>query len=96
MSKTKNNTVTLDEPIKRGDKLVTEVEVRKPTAGELRGASLYELMQLNTDAMIKVLPRITIPALQEAELKQLSPADLVQLATEVVGFLVPSKAKEEA
>ena len=31
------NTVTLDTPIKRGNGEITEVTLRKPSAGELRG-----------------------------------------------------------
>ncbi len=39
------NTVALDTPIKRGNGLITEVTLRKPSAGELRGVSLAELLQ---------------------------------------------------
>lgn len=88
------NTVTLEHPIRRADSTIETVTLRCPTAGELRGISLLELMNLNTDAIIKVLPRITAPALAEVELKQMRPADLVQMATEVVSFLVPKAAKE--
>ena len=88
------NKVELETPIKRGSEEINTVTIRQPAAGELRGVSLLELMNLNTDAVIKVLPRITTPALTEGELKQLTPADLVQLATEIVGFLVPKAAQE--
>lgn len=96
MKKDTPNTVTLETPIKRQDDTISTVTLRCPSAGELRGLSLVELMNLNTDALIKVLPRITTPTLSEAELKQLSPSDLVQLATEVVGFLVPKRTKESS
>ena len=55
------NTVQLDTPIKRGDGQITSVTLRKPNAGELRGVSLAELLQMKVDALQAVLPRITNP-----------------------------------
>jgi len=40
-------TVTLDEPIQRGEQRIESLLLRKPTAGELRGISLVELGQLH-------------------------------------------------
>lgn len=92
----KQNTVELDQPIKRGDQEIKTVSLRCPTAGELRGVSLVELMNMNTDALTKVIPRLSNPTLTDEEIKQMSPADLVQIATEVVGFLVPKRLQENA
>jgi len=82
-------TITLDTPITRGSSTITEVSLRKPTAGELRGVSLASLMQMDVTELTKVLPRITQPTLTDAELAQLDIADLTQFATEVTGFLLP-------
>jgi hypothetical protein len=82
-------TITLDTPITRGSSTITEVNLRKPTAGELRGVSLASLMQMDVTELTKVLPRITQPTLTDAELAQLDIADLTQFATEVTGFLLP-------
>lgn len=90
------NAITLDTPIKRGDDTITSVSVRKPVAGELRGVSLVELMQMDVGALLKVLPRISNPTITEQEAARLDLADLTQLGTEVVSFLLPKAAKPDA
>ncbi|HEY5804868.1 MAG TPA: phage tail assembly protein [Lysobacter sp.] len=90
------NVVTLEEPIQRGDQKITTVTVRKPAAGELRGVSLAELLQLDVASLITVLPRITSPILTQADVAKLEPADLLQLGGKVAGFLLTKAAKESA
>lgn len=87
--------VTLDEPLQRGNQTVTELQIRKPRSGALRGVALTDVLQMQVDALTKVLPRITEPALTEAEVRNLDPADLVQCGGVVAGFLLPRKAREE-
>ncbi|MGE7139655.1 phage tail assembly protein [Luteibacter sp. NPDC031894] len=88
-------TVTLETPIKRaGDVTLEKVSVRKPAAGELRGTSLVNLLNMDVGSLEIVLPRITTPPLLKAEVAAMDPADLVQLATEVSGFLLTRQAKE--
>ncbi|MGM0563668.1 MAG: phage tail assembly protein [Pseudomonadota bacterium] len=94
MSKPKPNTIQLDVPIKRDGGDVTEVTIRKPQSGELRGLNLMDIMQLDVNAIIKLAPRVSSPVLTEAEVRQMEPADLTQLGTELAGFLVPKSAKE--
>ncbi|HDR8929199.1 TPA: phage tail assembly protein [Burkholderia vietnamiensis] len=89
----KPNTVTLDTPIERnGGTPITEITLRKPAAGELRGTSLNALVNLDVDALGKVLPRISSPTLTEFDVQQLDPADLVQLGVAFAGFLLPKRA----
>jgi hypothetical protein len=83
-------TVTLETPIARGDTAIASVQLRKPASGELRGLSLAEVSTLKTDALIELLPRITMPPLTGAEVEALDPADLFQCAIEVAGFLLPA------
>lgn len=90
------NNVILDTPIKRGTSDITEVTLRKPMAGELRGVTLTDLLQMDFLALRKVLPRITTPTLTEHEIGQMDPADLVQMASLVTGFLLPKSAKVDA
>ncbi|MFZ6772298.1 phage tail assembly protein [Undibacterium sp. SXout7W] len=88
---TENNnvkTIILDEPIRRGDKEITSITLRKPKSGELRGVSLVELGQLNVVALQQVLPRITNPILTAQDVANLDPADLVEIGSEVSLFLV--------
>ena len=56
------NTIKLDTPIKRGETEITEVTVRKPLAGELRGIALTGLIQMDVAALAKVLPRLPMQA----------------------------------
>lgn len=91
---TQTDSVTLDTPIKRGNKSIATVEVRKPRAGALRGTSLTDLLNMDVQALTRVLPRITEPALTEHELLNLDPADLVQLGTAVSGFLLAKRFKQ--
>ena len=89
------NTVTLDTPIKRGNGEITEVTLRKPNSGELRGVSLAELLQMKVDALQPVLPRITNPILHKQDMATLDPADLVNMGTVVVGFLLTKETKRD-
>lgn len=87
--------VTLDVPIIRGGKEITEIQIRKPKAGELRGVSLASLVQMEVSEISKVLPRITQPSLTDEEIGNLDAADLMQLGSEVAGFLLPKALKAD-
>lgn len=85
--------IELDEPIARGNQEITVVQVRKPSAGELRGVSLMELAQLDVTALRTVLPRITAPALTEQEINGLSMPDIMQFGVAVASFLLTKQQK---
>ncbi|MDH5633064.1 MAG: phage tail assembly protein [Gammaproteobacteria bacterium] len=70
---------------------IDAVRVRRPRSGELRGLSLSELLIMNTDQMLTLLPRITEPALTEPELSDLDPSCLLDLSFEVLDFLGSKK-----
>ncbi|EWH00550.1 phage tail assembly protein [Halomonas sp. BC04] len=89
-----SETVTLDTPIQRGKQTVTEVTIRKPLSGALRGVALVDLLSMETQSLQKVLPRITEPALTETELRKLDPADLVQLGSKLSRFLLGKRAEQ--
>lgn len=93
MNENNPNTVTLETPLKRGEQTIDQVTLRKPAAGELRGTSLAALVNLDVDALQKVLPRIATPMLTEADVARLDPADLVQLGGVFAGFLLPKAAQ---
>ncbi|KPM96419.1 hypothetical protein AOR11_24270, partial [Vibrio alginolyticus] len=86
-------TVELDTPLTRGKTTVTEIHVRKPKSGALRGVALADVLNMDVQALTRVLPRITEPALSEAELRDMDPADLVQLGNVVANFLLPKRMK---
>lgn len=90
-SKPAPNTITLDTPLQRGDQAITQISLRKPAAGELRGVALADLLRLDVAALITVLPRITSPTLTTQDVQQLDLVDLTAIGTEVLGFFM-SKA----
>lgn len=90
------STVTLDTPIKRGDTEIASIEIRKPNTGALRGISLRELLDFQADAIAKVLPRVTEPALTNDEVLRMDPADLLQAGSALAGFLLPKRLLAEA
>lgn len=81
-------TVHLDEPLQRGSGAITQVTLRKPRAGSLRGLNLTDIAQMNVTALQKLLPRISEPTLTEQDVADMSPADLVACGVEVASFLL--------
>lgn len=90
------NEVELDCPIVRGTTTITKVVLRKPMSGELRGVALTDLLNLEVNALRKVLPRITTPMLTDIEVGRMDPADLVELGSTVASFLLRKSVKAEA
>lgn len=86
--------VTLEAPVIRGEQTIETIELRRPQAGELRGLSLSDLLNMEVTAVIKLLPRISTPSLLEQEVAALEPQDLVSIAAEIAGFLLPKSARE--
>lgn len=94
--KNTQTTVKLDYPIQSaGNKVIAEVTVNKPSTGALRSLALTDLLRMETNALQTILPRVTQPMLVKQDVDKLDPADLVQLGTAVVGFLVPKAEKAD-
>ena len=89
-------TVTLEFPITRGASTITQLHLRKPKAGALRGINLAELLMLRAESVMVLLPRITEPPLLKHEVENMEPVDLIACATEVVNFLAPQATLEKA
>lgn len=85
-------TITLDTPLKRGETEITEITLRKPAAGELRGLSLSALLNLDAGAVMQLLPRITHLTPDEAQ--RLDVPDLVACGLEIAGFLLPKRLQQ--
>lgn len=86
-----SETITLAEPIVRGETQITELTLRKPKAGELRGLSLQELMTAGVSATLEILPRISMPPITEQEAENLEPQDVAAVAGAVIGFFLTAK-----
>lgn len=81
--------ITLDTPIQRGENTLNSLTIRSPKkAGHLRGLNTMDIVQMNVDTLIKLLPRIT--DLTEKEVNDMDPADLLKAGVVVVGFLMGS------
>lgn len=91
MTATNLTKVTLVVGIQRGDKAIKELTLRRPKAGELRGLKILELVNLDTQALMTFLPRITMPPIITEELNQLDLADFMTLATEAISFFSPKE-----
>lgn len=91
-----DNTVVLDTPIRRGTTVIDSITLRKPNSGELRGVSLAELLQMDVNSLVKVVPRISSPTLTSVEVTSMDPADLFALGTKVSGFLLQKSMKTDA
>lgn len=88
-------TVVLETPITRGQTTIDKVTIRKPRTGELRGVRLVDLANLDVQAMVTVLPRVTAPALTQFEVENLELSDFTEMASKVAIFLVPKKARSD-
>lgn len=89
-------TVTLETPLVRGDNLISIVEIRKPNVGTLRNLSLQDVLKWDVGSMVKLLPRITSPALSEPEIMNMDIPDFTALNVAVTDFLASASAKSQA
>lgn len=81
--------ITLTTPIQRGEQSVTELTLTKPAkVAQLRGINTVELLNLNVDALIKFIPRVSSPSLTEQEVGNMDPADLLQAGMVIIGFFI--------
>jgi hypothetical protein len=85
-----DKTTTSPEPL---DKIVflgdgTEVVLRAPLAGDLRGIKLLDVLQLDTGAHAELLPRIS--SLEKGAFYRLGAADSLAVMGGVVAFFAPA------
>lgn len=79
---------TLVSPIKREGGDVTHVTLRRPDVGALRGLKLVDVLQMDVNALMILLPRISEPALLPHEVAALDRADFMTMAGLSVGFFL--------
>lgn len=95
--KTENQkTVTLTTGIKRGENTITDIVINKPNVFALKGLKLVDVLNVDVDAITKLLPRVTSPALTEMEIKSLDIVDFTELATSVITFFIKPDQLETA
>ena len=86
MTKGNITAITLSRPLQTAAGPVSELQIREPDAGELRGVKLAELLQGEAGAVLTVLPRIALPGITPAEADRLSAQDVVAVYTELALF----------
>lgn len=89
----KFKTITLEEPIKRGDTEIAMITLRKPTAGELRGLTLEALLTSQVDALLTLIPRISDPNLIDQEVSAMDPIDFAECGGAVRGFFMNKRQR---
>ncbi len=93
MPETTLKTVELENAIRRGNDELTQIQLRKPKTGELRGLNVVDILNMDVNAISTLLPRISTPALTKDEVQELPVEDFVLLAGETVSFLIPKKMR---
>lgn len=89
MAEAASVTITLDRPIKRGEsQLIESIMVREPGPGELRGLDIQDLMTGDINALLAVVPRVTVPPLITEEVERMKLSDLVQVTGALRGFMM--------
>ena len=85
----KNGTIeiNLNSPIAYGDGKLNKFTIRNPTAGDLRGILLINLIQGDTDAIITILPRLSMPIITAQQAATISFADITEIFKGLSGFL---------
>lgn len=95
MSVTKLNSVTLTKPVQIDGQTVTEITLRKPSTGELRGLSMVDILRMDVSAMMNLLPRITQPPLSVAQVSsEIDLEDFTELASKTVLFFAKKEQLE--
>ncbi len=88
-------TVTLENPITRGELKIESVTVRKPKAGELRGLTLQAIGQSDVGSLITLIPRISEPALVQQEVEALEVEDLAAFGSAIFDFFLTSGQRKQ-
>ena len=84
--------VTLNQPIKIGETEVTELDLRQPTGGDLRGLKIIEVLQGDVDSIATLVPRIATPVITPNHIKETSMSNIVTIQGVLVGFLGDTQA----
>ena len=92
----KTTTITLEVPLKRGDNEIATITLHKPNSGHLRGVSLKDCFEMNTDAVVALVPRISDPQITPQEMIKFDASDLLQMASVIANFVLPPSLVAEA
>lgn len=80
----------LTKPLIFGETTITELSLRRPTAGDLRGIKMQAIGELEVDTILKLAQRLSTTPLAPTTLDDLDSADLLALGAEIAGFFSAS------
>lgn len=80
-------TVILTKPVTIAGREVTEIALREPTGGDLRGLKLTDILTGSSVALTRLIPRISAPALTESQVAAMPFRDITALFGGVMRFL---------
>jgi len=87
-------TISLAEPIRRGEQVITAIDLTKPKGRALRGLALQDLMRTDIVALLTLIPRISNPPLTAPEVDNLGADDLAEIGGVVRGFFMSSSERK--
>ena len=95
----KSVTITLDEDAvtESGQVLMpkgTQILLRRPLGGALRGVNLGGLVRMDYDQVALVAPRVSTPPLLPDIFEVLATSDVTQVAGELANFCLTNAARE--
>ncbi|MBS0353025.1 MAG: phage tail assembly protein [Proteobacteria bacterium] len=88
--------IPLEKPLKRGDQEIKSITLHKPNAGQLRGVSLRNALEMQADVICLIVPRISDPKITPQEMNQVEPCDLLSMGAAIANFLLPPSLVAEA
>lgn len=80
--------ITLSTPLVWGEEKISELALRRPNAGDLRGVKLTAIQDMEVSTLLALLPRICLTPLGRNVLDTLDPADVVAIYGELADFFV--------
>lgn len=84
-----SKTLNLRTPIVRGETTIAEIRLHKPNVSALRGVSLNFLLNMHSDTISDVIPRICEPTLTPYEVATMDCADILQAGLVIASFFIP-------
>lgn len=80
--------VKLQRPIVRGDQVISEVTLREPVGGDMRGLSIQQLNQSDYNAVRSLVTIIAMPMVLDSDFDAMPAADVGAFAGEIIGFFM--------
>ena len=87
MKNENSKVITLTNPLVRGETKITDITVNKPTVPALKGLKMFDVLQMDVDALQVLLTRVTNAVLHKSDFSTMEVADFTELAAVAVGFL---------